>query len=146
MVNIPYTSNNDINYKSIEYKYKTCARLHCNNIPIHYLKVVLINKFGWFCPSCKRELEEDNLLESDLAVDTKIGIDCLKVHTDVKKNDYSIALFKDGFPSDNNNTIDTIRLFIDSTSSPFHEQRNSKCNELFEILLTMLSAACSRKM
>ncbi len=147
MVNNQPRPNNDINYKPTEYKHKTCARLHCDNIPIHYLKVVLINKFGGFCTSCKRELEEDNLLVSDLAaVDTKIGIDGLKVHTDVKMNNYSIAIFKDGFPSDNNNPIDTIRLLIDSTSSPFSEQRNSRCNELFETLLTMLSAACSSKM
>ena len=78
MTNNQSKSNNNIYLDDREYKYKTCAGLHCNNIPIHYLKLAVIKKSGWFCSSCKRALEEDDLLiESSLAVDDKIGLDNL---------------------------------------------------------------------
>jgi hypothetical protein len=78
MSNIQSISDNKIQYDATEYKHKICAGLHCNNVPTHYLKIVLIKKSGWFCNSCKRALEDDNLLESDLAIDVKIGTDGLK--------------------------------------------------------------------
>ncbi len=78
MINNQPRPNNDIQYEPTEYKHRTCAGLHCNNVPTHYLKIALIKKSGWFCDSCKQALEEDNLLESDLAIDAKIGIEDLK--------------------------------------------------------------------
>jgi hypothetical protein len=80
MMNNQSEPNNDIHNDLTEYKHKTCAGLHCNNVPTHCLKVVLIRKSGWFCTSCKRALEEDNLLEQDLAIDVKVRID--KKNTD----------------------------------------------------------------
>jgi hypothetical protein len=74
MMNNQPGPNNDIHNDTTEYKHKTCAGLYCNNVPTHYLKVVLIRKSGWFCASCKRALEEDNLLDLDLANDMKVGI------------------------------------------------------------------------
>ncbi len=72
------TTNNNIYTDDRKYKHKTCAGLHCNNIPTHYLKLAVIKKSGGFCTSCKRALEEDDLLlESSLAVDDKIGLDNL---------------------------------------------------------------------
>jgi hypothetical protein len=48
------------------------------NIPIHYLKVAFIRKSGWICSYYKQALEEDKLIEPDLATDLKIVTDGLK--------------------------------------------------------------------
>jgi len=40
-----------------------CAGKGCNNIPSHYLKLVLIKKPGWFCRKCRKDLEKDSLVQ-----------------------------------------------------------------------------------
>jgi hypothetical protein len=42
-------------------EYKECAGKGCQNAGIHYLKIVFLNKRGWFCDSCKSSLIADNL-------------------------------------------------------------------------------------
>ncbi len=54
-------SNNNIVYKSNEYK--TCAGRSCNNSGTHYLKIVLVKKSGWFCSTCKQDLEANGLVD-----------------------------------------------------------------------------------
>ena len=42
-------------------RYKECAGKGCQNEGIHCLKVVFVNRVGWFCDSCKSSLMADNL-------------------------------------------------------------------------------------
>ena len=42
-------------------RYKECAAKGCQNEGIHCLKVVFVNRIGWFCDSCKTSLIADNL-------------------------------------------------------------------------------------
>ncbi len=42
-------------------RYKECAGKGCQNAGIHCLKVVFVNRVGWFCDSCKSSLMADNL-------------------------------------------------------------------------------------
>jgi hypothetical protein len=44
------------------------------DVPIHYLKVGLKRKSSWVCSYYKQALEEDNLIEPDLAIDLKHDI------------------------------------------------------------------------
>jgi hypothetical protein len=41
--------------------YKHCAGKGCQNEGFHCLKVVFVNRVGWFCDSCKSSLIADNL-------------------------------------------------------------------------------------
>lgn len=41
-----------------------CAGKGCNNVATDYLKIDLIKKGGWFCLSCKKELEKIGLILS----------------------------------------------------------------------------------
>ena len=50
------------NSYSAEHEYKTCAGLGCSSRGVHYLKIMHINKCGWFCDPCSV-----NLLQSELA-------------------------------------------------------------------------------
>ena len=42
--------------------YKECAGTRCPNKGIHYLKIIYVNKNGWFCDSCKNSLLVDGLV------------------------------------------------------------------------------------
>lgn len=66
MNNNQSTSNNNIHQEDKEYKHKSCAGLRCNNIPIHYLKLAVIKRSGWFCKNCSQDLQKDGLVESIL--------------------------------------------------------------------------------
>ena len=58
------SSSNNTNDNSIQ-EYNTCAGKGCNNIGNNRLKIVFINKFGWFCDYCKEELTSLRLIEED---------------------------------------------------------------------------------
>lgn len=49
------------NYNLVEYK--QCAGKNCKRNGINKLKILLINKIGYFCDSCT-----DQLLELDIAI------------------------------------------------------------------------------
>lgn len=55
-------STNSIKLASIQ-EYKECAGKGCKNHGIHYLKIVFLNQFGWFCEDCKYSLMHDRLVE-----------------------------------------------------------------------------------
>ena len=65
------TSNNT--YDTSIQGYNTCAGKGCNNIGIHNLMIIYINKRGVFCDSCKIELEKLCLVtnQNTLSGDTK---------------------------------------------------------------------------
>jgi hypothetical protein len=44
-------------------KTNVCAAMDCEEIGIHYLKVIHLNKVGWFCDVCKDNLIMDRLVE-----------------------------------------------------------------------------------
>ncbi|CAN5809764.1 hypothetical protein BH23THE1_BH23THE1_13410 [soil metagenome] len=48
----PYKINNNKEIK----KYKRCDGRDCNGIGDNPLKIIYINKIGWFCDPCKSEL------------------------------------------------------------------------------------------
>jgi hypothetical protein len=54
-------SSNNVFYELNEYK--TCAGRFCNNAATHCLKIVLVKKSGWFCDSCRQDLEENGLVD-----------------------------------------------------------------------------------
>lgn len=64
MTNIPYDPNSKDQYNNRAYNY--CSGKGCNNIPSHYLKLVLIKKSGFFCETCADYLKDNNLIESVL--------------------------------------------------------------------------------
>jgi hypothetical protein len=43
-------------------KYKSCAGKDCQRTGIHYLRVLYLNKSGWFCGICKDSLLSDSLV------------------------------------------------------------------------------------
>jgi hypothetical protein len=47
-------------------EYKECAGKGCQNMGVHYLKIVFLNKFGWFCDDCKNDLLSDRLADEVL--------------------------------------------------------------------------------
>jgi hypothetical protein len=64
MINNQPISNNNISYKTTEYKHKTCAGLHCKNTPTHYLKLAVIKRSGWFCHTRTQNLQKESLVEA----------------------------------------------------------------------------------
>lgn len=55
--------NNIANKNSLEYKYTTCFGRNCNNQGKFNLKIILINRRGWFCDSCAKDLISLKLVE-----------------------------------------------------------------------------------
>jgi hypothetical protein len=45
-------------------KFEVCAGKGCKNAATEFVKIDLINKGGWFCSSCKKELEKAGLIPS----------------------------------------------------------------------------------
>lgn len=45
-------------------QYKICAGKDCNNEGIHGLWIIYINKKGFFCDNCKRDLESYGLIDT----------------------------------------------------------------------------------
>ena len=47
-------------------KYKECAGKGCQNVGIHHLKVLCLNKLGWFCDHCRNGLISDGLVVDEI--------------------------------------------------------------------------------
>jgi hypothetical protein len=62
MTNNQSGSNNTIIHKIIQYKHKPCIGRNCKNPGFHYLKILYLNKFAWFCDRCKKDLESYGLV------------------------------------------------------------------------------------
>ncbi|MER5176005.1 MAG: hypothetical protein ABJB76_02695 [Candidatus Nitrosocosmicus sp.] len=86
MISHKHSSNNNIHHETTEYKI-TCAGLHCNNVPTYYLELALINRAGFFCDICARDLEVEGLVNSSFKMDRAIGKMDYKVQTNEEKND-----------------------------------------------------------
>jgi hypothetical protein len=56
---------NNMNFNSQEtsYEYKECAGKGCEKVGIHCLKIVFLNKIGWFCDDCKNDLLFEKLVD-----------------------------------------------------------------------------------
>jgi hypothetical protein len=44
--------------------FEICAGKGCKNAATEFLRIDLINKGGWFCKPCKKELEKSGLIVS----------------------------------------------------------------------------------
>jgi hypothetical protein len=62
---------NSTNQNTIQ-QYKQCAGKDCPHQGINHLKIRYINKFGWFCDSCKRNLIAENLVIDDNAREVNV--------------------------------------------------------------------------
>lgn len=51
--NDPYQTN----------EYKECAGKGCKNIGNNKLKIKYVQKFGWFCDTCKKGLKKADLID-----------------------------------------------------------------------------------
>lgn len=49
-------------------EYKECAGKQCRKPGIHCLKILFLNKDGWFCDSCRCSLVEANLVAEDPSI------------------------------------------------------------------------------
>ena len=61
MTNNRHKSHNNNEYDLTGY---TCAGKGCNNLATYSLKIVIIKRTGDFCTTCKKDLEEKNLVIS----------------------------------------------------------------------------------
>ena len=50
-----------IDIKNLGYK-PPCPRIGCNEIGIYKLKIILVNRWAYFCAKHKKELEECGLI------------------------------------------------------------------------------------
>jgi len=48
-------------------KSRICAGRNCRNVSTYFLKIVLVKKSGWFCDSCKQDLEDNGLVDYSVA-------------------------------------------------------------------------------
>ena len=46
-------------------EFNPCAGRECSNVGKNHLKVLFINKFGWFCDYCKDDLINLKLIQED---------------------------------------------------------------------------------
>ena len=58
----PLSANNNISNNKDE-EYKICAGMNCDGIGSNRLKIILINKIGYFCDKCSRDLLHLKLVE-----------------------------------------------------------------------------------
>jgi hypothetical protein len=56
--------SNNISYKDVA-EYKTCALRDCYNKGENHLKIIYIEKSGWFCDNCTRELKKAGFILSE---------------------------------------------------------------------------------
>jgi hypothetical protein len=54
-------NNNDSNNEN--QVYKKCAGMNCDSIGSNRLKIILINKIGYFCNKCSKDLLQLKLVE-----------------------------------------------------------------------------------
>ncbi len=64
------TSNNNDDNGIPEYK--ICAGKDCNNIGKYRLSIIYINRTGFFCLNCKKELEDLGLVYSEIKETQKL--------------------------------------------------------------------------
>ncbi|MDN5868240.1 MAG: hypothetical protein L0H55_12710 [Candidatus Nitrosocosmicus sp.] len=62
-INSP-NSNNSVDKDKFTYKYIQCYGNNCNEIGNNPLKIIFINKVGWFCNICKDDLLKLQLVEN----------------------------------------------------------------------------------
>lgn len=58
----PQSANNNISNNKNE-GYKICAGMNCDSIGSNQLKIILINKIGYFCNKCSKDLLDLKLVE-----------------------------------------------------------------------------------
>lgn len=51
--------------ENINSQYQKCSGRKCNNQAPYYMNIRHINRSGWFCHSCKRDLEINGLANSE---------------------------------------------------------------------------------
>jgi hypothetical protein len=61
-------SNDDVRFKLTESK-TICAGKGCSNLATYCIRIAIINRAGNFCMTCKKELEEENLVLSCSTID-----------------------------------------------------------------------------
>jgi hypothetical protein len=54
-------NNNTSNNENEEYK--ICAGMNCDDVGSNRLKIILINKIGYFCNKCSKDLIDLKLVE-----------------------------------------------------------------------------------
>ena len=75
-----YDINNNIKYQITDYKTSfslpstSCDGKGCNNIATNYLKIFYLKKPGFFCDTCKKEMEDLDLVENTLSNNNVISI------------------------------------------------------------------------
>ncbi len=57
-----HSSSNNANDSAIQ-EYNICAGKGCNNVGKNHIKILFINKSGWFCNYCKEELTSLKLIQ-----------------------------------------------------------------------------------
>ena len=43
-------------------EFDECYGMNCNKIGIHFLSILFLDKIGYFCDSCKKDLEQLGLV------------------------------------------------------------------------------------
>ncbi len=61
MINEQNNSSNIHNICAAK-EFKICVGKGCNNVGLHSLSIIYINKTGLFCETCKKELEKCGLV------------------------------------------------------------------------------------
>ncbi len=85
MDNNQQVPSNSIYYEKDEYK-TTCLGRNCKNVVIHSLKLAIFKEYGYFCSTCKKSLEESDLVISKVTIHLGIGQgDFVKLDTYEKK-------------------------------------------------------------
>jgi len=53
----------DFNNKNLIGPYKECAGRGCSKKGVNHLKILFVNRSGWFCDSCKDTLVSNGLAD-----------------------------------------------------------------------------------
>lgn len=51
---------------TVEEEYIPCPTIGCNDIGLYKLRIILINRWAYFCPKHKKELEECGLVSPEI--------------------------------------------------------------------------------
>lgn len=51
--------------QGLKQEYKICAGKGCSSLGVYYLKVIYLERSGWFCSSCRNCLVADGLISED---------------------------------------------------------------------------------
>jgi hypothetical protein len=69
-------------------RYKECAGRGCQNIGVHNLKIIFLNKSGWFCDDCRNGLILDKLIDGNSQSSSSITDQFLQSASPESKGDY----------------------------------------------------------